>query len=125
MSDSFIKAFDLLAAVFENAGLPKPTILMPTPASFYELEATLVGSMKPHLARSPDVAVAGMRLCGCDIEIRSKPLKRDLVSDFRDFADNPLSGSEFVPIHRNTLREAAGELERLRKVEAAAQKRET
>jgi hypothetical protein len=41
-------------------------------------------------------------------------ISRDFVIDFRDYADNPMKGSEFVPIHQSALREAAEQIERLR-----------
>ncbi len=37
----------------------------------------------------------------------------DLVERFRQYADHPISNSEFVPIHQKTLRAAATEIERL------------
>lgn len=46
---------------------------------------------------------------------------RDLAAEFRAYADSPITGSPFVPIHRATLREAADKIERLRGIEAAAQ----
>lgn len=39
--------------------------------------------------------------------------KRDLVTQFRSYADSPIKGSEYVPIHQSTLREAADRLERM------------
>lgn len=47
---------------------------------------------------------------------------RDLVHDFRTYADNPLQGQDYVPIHRDTLRAAADEIERLRAALAAEAK---
>lgn len=39
---------------------------------------------------------------------------RDLAKDFRDYADAPMKGTPFVPIHRDTLLEAADALDNLR-----------
>lgn len=47
---------------------------------------------------------------------------RDLSKDFRDYAANPVHGSEYVPIHRATLAAAADELDRLRAELAEARK---
>lgn len=39
---------------------------------------------------------------------------RNIAADFRSYAEYPVKGTEFVPIHQSTLRQAAEEIERLR-----------
>lgn len=43
-------------------------------------------------------------------------MKRDLAKELEDYAAHPIKGSMFVPVHRDTLREAAELIRRLSQV---------